>query len=284
MTKKIVVGFDGSTRGKRALEWAARYASQDGAELELLAVMDEQLLGALGNNPDLQANIQELLDQEVKELIQVYPSVSVSTRICCGTIVESLVDASEGCELIVVGSHHGRTVGDVLGGAKGLRVSVASTVPTAIIPSDWEPGGEGIVVGVGSDSSSDAAVDYAAELAARLGEPLRLVSVWGLPPLLSRSAEAMGGGLQPVGERFQAALDEQIERLREKHPDLTLAGIATEAPSPAAILIEESKTARALVLGTHARHALGRAVFGSIAHSVLLRLHTPTIIVPHYHS
>ncbi len=35
-----------------------------------------------------------------------------------------------------------------------------------------------------------------------------------------------------------------------------------------------------LVMGTNSRNALGRTLFGSVTHSVLLNLKVPTIIVP----
>lgn len=34
------------------------------------------------------------------------------------------------------------------------------------------------------------------------------------------------------------------------------------------------------VLGTHSRDALGRALFGSVTHGVLLNLSAPTAVVP----
>jgi nucleotide-binding universal stress UspA family protein len=34
------------------------------------------------------------------------------------------------------------------------------------------------------------------------------------------------------------------------------------------------------VLGTHSRTVLGRALFGSVTHGVLLELDTPTVVVP----
>ena len=42
MMKKILVGIDGSARGARALHWAARRTSREGANLELLSVVDSR--------------------------------------------------------------------------------------------------------------------------------------------------------------------------------------------------------------------------------------------------
>ena len=47
--ESILVGIDGSERGKKALKWAARLANREGAHLTLLAVIDpasDQLTGS----------------------------------------------------------------------------------------------------------------------------------------------------------------------------------------------------------------------------------------------
>ena len=45
---KILVGIDGTERGERALEWAARYGAREGAALTLIAVVDPAAARAYG--------------------------------------------------------------------------------------------------------------------------------------------------------------------------------------------------------------------------------------------
>ena len=45
---RILVGIDGSPRGERALEWAARRAERDGSSLTLVTVSDPRLLQGAG--------------------------------------------------------------------------------------------------------------------------------------------------------------------------------------------------------------------------------------------
>lgn len=279
----IVVGIDGTERGQRALEWAARSAEREGAGLTLLAIIDESAVQAYGTPAeDLCSSIEQMLEAERARMIERHPGLEASTAIVTGKIVECLADAAQKHDMIVMGSHHGASVGETIGGAKGLRVSISTDVPTVVVPSDWDPDAErtGIVVGIGPDDSSDDAVQFGARVALLLDEPLRLVSAWGLPPMLSRSAEAMGGGLRPVGAQFQRNLDALVERLKEQHPSLQVTGEAIEGSAPSRVLVDCSKECRTLVLGTHSRKALGRAVFGSVTHSVLLNLQTPTVVVP----
>ena len=126
-----------------------------------------------------------------------------------------MIAASEDHDIVVLGSHHNRTVGERVFGAKGLRVATGSRTATAVIPSDYvvDHSGRGIIVGVGPDDTSNDAVVMGVNMALAFNEPLELVSAWGVPTLLSRSAEVMGGGLQPVGEMFQRKLDTLIAQI-----------------------------------------------------------------------
>lgn len=280
---KILVGIDGTERGERAVEWAARYGAREGASLKLIAVVDPNQARAFGIDRQTgDSAIDEILQVSKAKVIGRYPQAQVETAIAVGKIVDCLVDAADGCDMIVMGSHHGASVGETVGGAKGLRVSVSVEVPTVVIPSDWDQDSRNhrIVVGVGADESSINAVQFAARETIADGEQLDLVSGWGLPALLTKPAEAMGGGLDPVGEQYQRNLDQLAEKLKAENEGLDVVAHAVEGSSPTKAILNYAKDAKLLVLGTHSRTALGRTLFGSVTHSVLLNLCVPTVIVP----
>lgn len=280
---KILVGIDGTERGERALEWAARYGAREGAELTLIAVVDPAAARAYGIDKQTgDAAIEGVLQEAKGRVLAKYPATEVDTMISVGKVVDCLVDAAEGCDMIVMGSHHGASVGETVGGAKGLRVSVSVGIPTAIIPCDWEQGSSNhrIVVGVGPDESSINAIKFAVREAITDGEQLDLVSGWGLPAILTKPAEAMGGGLDPVGEQYQRNLEQLAAELRAENEELDVVAHAVEGSSPTRAILDYAKDSKLLVLGTHSRSTLGRTLFGSVTHSVLLNLCVPTVIVP----
>lgn len=181
---KILVGIDGTERGERALEWAARYGAREGASLTLIAVVDPAAARAYGIDKQTgDAAIEGVLQEAKDKALAKYPGTEISTMISVGKVVDCLVDAAEGHDMVVMGSHHGASVGETVGGAKGLRVSVSIDVPTAVIPCDWEQDSANhrIVVGVGPDESSINAIKFAVREAVTDGEQLDLVSGWGLP-------------------------------------------------------------------------------------------------------
>lgn len=280
---KILVGIDGTERGERALEWAARYGAREGAALTLVAVVDPAAARAYGIDKQTgDAAIEGVLQEAKGRVLAKYPATEVDTMISVGKVVDCLVDAAEGCDMIVMGSHHGASVGETVGGAKGLRVSVSVGIPTAIIPCDWEQGSSNhrIVVGVGPDESSINAIRFAVREAITDGEQLDLVSGWGLPAILTKPAEAMGGGLDPVGEQYQRNLEQLAAELKAENEELDVVAHAVEGSSPTRAILNYAKDSKLLVLGTHSRSTLGRTLFGSVTHSVLLNLCVPTVIVP----
>lgn len=279
----ILVGVDGTSRGDRAVEWASRQALRTSASLTLVSVIDSDAVRTFGVASDaVRQAATDVLEEKAAALSEAHPDLKVEISVVEGEVISALADAADAHDLVVLGSHHGATIGETVGGAKGLRVSVSTKVPTAVIPADWDPSseGEGVMVGVGPDNVSENAIAFGVREALLLGEPIELVSAWGLPPLLTRPAEAMGGGLGPVGEEFQRNLDKRVENLRAQFPDLQVTGRSVEGPSPARVLIESSKGCKMLVLGTHSRTVFGRALFGSVSHSVLMNLAVPTVIVP----
>ncbi len=280
----ILVGIDGSERGRRALDWAIQRATRDDANITMMAVIDSAIANKAGVDINiLRETVEQALNVKRASAISEHPGLAIESKVAVGNIVDALVDAANEHDMVVVGSHHGNTIGETIGGAKGLRISVSAKVPTVIIPADWDAdsSAEGIVVGVGPDEAVNAnALEFGANEAVATGHPLELISAWGLPAWLERSAEAMGGGLGPVGEQRQAEIDASIERLSANHPDLQISGRSLEGSSPSRVLVEKSKGKALLVMGTNSRTALGRTLFGSVTHSVLLNLVIPTVIVP----
>ena len=262
----ILVGVDGSERGRRALDWAVARAERTGARLMLLAVVNSAEAKKLGAEAEMvHATVEAALHEKKEVLAAEHPGVTVDTKIVDGPTVESIVEEAANHDMVVLGSHHG------------------ASIPTVVVPCDWDvtcAGKSGVVVGVGPDNVSDAAVAFGVGEAIDSAQPLELVSAWGIPAWMSRPAEGMGGGLEEVGRQRQAEVDEFVARITTANPALDVTGRSIEGPSPTRVLLDASKDAQLLVLGTHSRAALGRALFGSVTHSMLLNLATLTVVVP----
>lgn len=281
---KVLVGIDGSPRGEQALLWAANMFSPESAQFTLLTAIDPRLKEELKLSREaLYEAAQAALNVAERQLCDRCDPARVDCVIVENTAVNALVDAASDHDIVVMGSHYRKSGGSGEShGAKGLRVSLNARVPVAVIPVDWdeEAANKTFMVGISADGSSDAALSWGAHMANAHGDELNLVAAWGLPVLLSRSAEAMGGGLAPVGEQLQQRLDHTVAALAEEYPDLTVHGQAVEGSSPAQVLAKCSSQCGTLVLGSHGYRTLGRVLFGSVTHSMLTSLTVPTVVVP----
>ncbi|MFP7366571.1 universal stress protein [Corynebacterium callunae] len=123
----VVVGVDGSDVSQQATEYAFAEASARGAELVAVHTwMDMQVQASLAGLAAAQQQWDEvereqtnLLIERLAPLVEQYPDVKVKKVITRDRPVRALADASEGAQLLVVGSH-GR------GGFKGMLLGSTS--------------------------------------------------------------------------------------------------------------------------------------------------------------
>ncbi len=119
-TSRIVVGLDGSASSFEALSWAARQAVMTGSSLEI--VMTWEWPSSYGwavpvpDDFDPEADVQRTLDTAVAGVRAEHPDLRVDRRVISGHPAPILVEASEGADLLVVGSRgHGEFVGMLIG-------------------------------------------------------------------------------------------------------------------------------------------------------------------------
>lgn len=135
-----------------------------------------------------------------------------------------------------------------------------------------------VVLGTDGSASSRGAVRFAAEEAARRGAPLRVVTATPWPDLRERP----GREAEPADRRAltdaEAILADAVEAARAVLPADAIT-TATLLGWPAAALVEESKGAGILVLGSRGHGGLTGLVLGSVATEVAAEAHCPVAIV-----
>ena len=140
-----------------------------------------------------------------------------------------------------------------------------------------------VMVALAGTPASEAALPVAMRIARALGAPLHLVRVFDVPQeTISASAGLVGAfdATLELGEHMQRALEALADRVR----DAGLRATATLLPGedvPHALLREARRVdARLLVLATHARGAIGRALLGSVSDRVMRETDRPIVLVP----
>lgn len=135
-----------------------------------------------------------------------------------------------------------------------------------------------IVVGTDGSGPARAAVDWAAREAALRGAELLIIHGWWTAAL----------GVDPTGEAF-AACEQAGERVLAD----AAAAAASVAPgvsvhtslvgtSPAEALVEASKDAAMVVVGSRGHGGLHDLLLGSVSQPVLHHAHCPAVLIRHH--
>jgi len=138
----IVVGVDGSTGSRQALDWAVREAALRHAPLTVLSV-HEVIKSQWTGNPVLvpadqpaiervRQAVEELTLKATSELGDDKPA-SVTVRAVNGFIAEELISASHDADLIVVGSRGVGGFASLLLGSVSSQVVHHAECPVAVI-------------------------------------------------------------------------------------------------------------------------------------------------------
>lgn len=124
LSRRIVVGVDGSDQSRAALRWALRQAELTGASLQaVIAWRYPVMAGGYGWAPVSAMDATDFGEVAAKTLAEIVAeeadpasNVRLSTSVVEGFAAQVLLEAAQGAELLVVGSRgHGGFTGALLG-------------------------------------------------------------------------------------------------------------------------------------------------------------------------
>jgi nucleotide-binding universal stress UspA family protein len=285
--RKILCPIDFSSGSQKAMRVATRLATETGAQLVLFHVWYVPPLAFAADYtfpPDL---FQDLVDSASKGLDEARREVTalgakdVSSKLANGLpwtmIVGELEDPTY--DLVVVGTH-GRT-----GLSRILIGSVAEKVvrhaPCSVLAV--RPHGEAqpftnILCPTDFSASSQQATDLAVELVAPGGKGITLLHVVEVPVAFSGES-AVEGFIRDLDKHADKLLDTWAARLRVKTtaPITTRARIGNPGAQTLEVLDHDS-TIDLVVMGSHGRTGISRALLGSVAEKVVRHARCPVLV------
>jgi nucleotide-binding universal stress UspA family protein len=131
-----------------------------------------------------------------------------------------------------------------------------------------------VVVGVDGSACATRALEYAAHEAARTGAVLLVVCIYGMPA--SESALTFPIGL--LEEDAESVLHQALERVGAITPEVVAKGDLVLG-SPGRVLVEASKAASAIVVGTRGHGQLAGMILGSVSEYVVRHAACTTTVV-----
>ena len=285
-TEPVIVGVDGSSVSRVAVDWAARDAAMRGTTLRLVHVLTPPAVMAFPEVPMPPGYLQwqeeegrALLDTALKTVEEAAGDsrIEVTTEMVAGPAVPVLADLSADAQMMVVGCR-GRGAF-----ARGLLGSISTGLvhhakcPVAIIhdedPLMPHPAQAPVVVGVDGSPSSDRAVAIAFEQASFRGVDLVAVHAWSDSGVFEFPGVDWSQ-LQALGE---TTLSERLAGWQERYPDVLVRRVVV-ADRPAHQLLEQAESAQLLVVGSRGRGGFAGMLLGSVSTAVIHGAKMPVIV------
>ncbi|MFG1843619.1 universal stress protein [Micromonospora sp. NPDC049175] len=274
---EILVGYDGSTDASTALEWALEEARHSGQPVRLAYVFEWLTVAgwvgpgvAPGVWPDETARrqVEDLVRKAAAEAAAAHPGLTITGEVYDGPPALVLQERSAEAGMLVLGSRGHGGFGGLLAGSTAVSVAAHAHCPVVVV-RDGTAGGPDDPVAVGVDGSAPSlvALGFAVERAARRQVPLRVLHAWTPGP---------GGAAGVPDER--AAVEQALEPWRRTYPQLNVT-VDLISGSPAAMLIEASRSAQAVVVGSRGRGGLAGMLLGSVSQQVIQHAGCPVAVV-----
>lgn len=164
----------------------------------------------------------------------------------------------------------------------GTNIGTQSgTNPDTDAASAASPSGPTVVVGVDGSSASQAAVMFAVEEATRRHATLELCHAFDIPVYAS---DPMGVAYVAIDRdellaSAEAVVQEAVTQVRQIAPDLALRTFVQQG-SASSMLVDASKNALMVVVGTKHHSEFVDLVLGSVCHRVVHHASCPVVLVP----
>ena len=290
MFRKILCPTDFSDGSQHALRVAARLASEHAAELVLLNAWFVPPMMYSGEYIFPPMVLEEWQDDGRRRLaMAVEQARTLGAKLVSGFSVTgspwaTIVDVldNQGFDLCVMGTHGRTGVTRILLGSVAEKVVRHAPCSVLAVRADGEPDGPFRHVLCPTDFSE--ASTHAVDVAAKLVEPggdLRVLHVIEVPIAASgpiRVAEFA----RDLDARASEALAKTAARVSEKIRVTTSSRIGFPGAQTLAVLEADPKI-DLVVMGSHGRTGLRRALLGSVAEKVVRNAKSPVMVVRERH-
>jgi nucleotide-binding universal stress UspA family protein len=272
---RIVVGYDGSSDADEALAWAARTASLSGDEVVAVIAVDPRETPRGTAWPD--SWWQDIEDQARAVLADV-PTIRFRIERHVAPPVALLAERADDASAVVLGSRGHGAAGEIFLGSVSQGVARRARVPVVVVRVPQNLASNRIVVGVDGSEASIRALELACTRAALTSEKVLAMHAW----FPTGVALDRYGYVPPVGgetvEQARASLDEIVAKAHADHPEVEIESVVRgDAPSRA--LVEASRDASLVVVGSRGLGAVAQVILGSTSHDVIHHAHCPVAVV-----
>ncbi len=257
MSKRTIVGFDGTEPSRAALAWALRRGGP--VVVAHVADPDAGLIGA-DYRHEVEQTAADLLERTLTDLADKYPEADVDGVLLEGPVAWALSEFAGPDDTLVIGTHKtGFVRGRVLG-SRSIEVAMLAHGDVVVVPPIDMRFRTGVVAGIAGDAGLRGVVESAARVAAQRGEDLLLLH----------------GTEDRRVDEDSSVVAEAIAVARETAGDI-LIRTRTSNRHIAELLLDAARDRVLLVIGSGSGDR-ARSPIGSVLHDVLLNLTSPVLV------
>ena len=279
MTRAIVVGIDGSTESRHAMEWAFDEGRRSDRPVHLLYAASDATYGPVLTDTlmhDMLAEDGRQVVEHAKRQVPADLAESALVEWVYGPPAKVLVHASEKASTVVVGTHGRGVVGAAIRGSVSRHVTRHAKSPVVVVrPAE---GAGRVMAGLDLDAP-EPVLPTAFQQAAARGLPLTVVRAWMAPGTVGAGMGVPMAGLNPDdierGERGIA--EQQVAEWGAKYPDVAV-DLRLVRGDARHVLVDVSKDAELLVVGPHGRGWFSGLTLGSTSAAVAEHAHSPVMV------
>jgi nucleotide-binding universal stress UspA family protein len=283
-TRPILVGYDGSHGGRDAARWALGEATRSGRPVHLLyafqwmATVAPIMAPPVWPEAQARTDVEAVLRSAADDARESYPDVVVTTEVMDGPPTVGLRERSAQASLLVLGSRGHGGFAELLVGSTAIAVAAHAHCPVVVVrgvPAGPETSPESVVVGVDGSEGATLALEFAIDQAVQRQVPLRVVRVWTPPPPAFWPVDF---DETAVSDAEHASVDDLLTEWRQKHPELR-ASIEIVVGDPARALIDASRDAQLVVVGSRGRGGFRGLLLGSVSQHLIHHSRCPVVVV-----
>lgn len=285
-----VVGVDGSDVSKGAVAYAAKTAAGRGIKLHVvMAYSIPSTMFAEGMAPPQQLvdHFEKEAEPAVQEAIQIArdaaPELEITGAVAEGNPAQLFIEYSREAKMIVLGSRGLGALKGVVLGSVSAHVATNAFCPVIVTKADTvaninESGP--VVVGVDGSDNSIRATEWAFSAAKARGTSVLAVHTWMDPEVQAAAAGVIlsEDDLERLSGEQRTMLDDALGNLREQYPDVEVETLVTEDRATR-VLVEKSRDAQLVVVGSHGRGTFTGMLLGSTSRSLLQASYCPVMVV-----
>jgi nucleotide-binding universal stress UspA family protein len=285
----VVVGYDQSPSGDRALAQAGREAAWRDASVTVVnafhwvPVPHPGIYFPMDVETSMKDAAEDTASAGVAWLRRRYPGMTVDSAVIAGPAADALAEASRDADLLVLGNRGRGGFAGLLLGSVSMRALTLASCPTMIVRGTQREPTDTVVLALDAEDPGEELMRSAFAEASLRAARLTAVTVWDLDWTAAAGSDtddALDTAKEHAVADIRSALERRLNPWHAKHPDVRLAVEVVDG-TPSAALTGLTRNADLIVAGARRRGDGGLGMRpGPIVHTLLHHADCPVVVVP----